>query len=207
MNWKVYRPARRVFPGLVLLGLVLAAPAAWGHGVELFAAVEGTEIRGTLRYADGTRITGAPVRAYDADGALLAETTTDEGGRFTLTPACRCDHRIVGDAGEGHLGSYTVKAGELPASLPADPADEPGDARAPQAGEDSAAPAGEIPADEALEARLEKVVARQLNPLREQLFAYEKTIRFRDIVGGIGYVFGLAGVIVLVKHRKSRPDS
>ena len=62
--------------------------------------------------------------------------------------------------------------------------------------------AGALPND--LDARLEAAVARQLRPLREQLDGYENSIRVRDVMGGIGYLFGLAGLIVMLKHRKAR---
>lgn len=170
---------------MAALGLITTLPA-WGHGVELFATVEGTAIHGMLKYPDGTPIADAPVLAYGPDNVVLGETRTDATGRFELPVRQRCDYRLVGDAGEGHLGAYTVKAEELPLSL----GKLDGGAEA-------------APAD--LDTRIEMAVARQIGPLREQLFGYEKQVRLRDMVGGVGYVFGVAGVIVLLKHRKSRP--
>jgi nickel transport protein len=175
---------------------------AWTHGINLFATVEGTSIQGTLLYADGTPAAEAPVIAYAPDGEVIAEATTDDTGRFVFEARVRVRHRLVGDAGQGHRGLFTIPAEDLPASLP-----EPG---APVSEsvvevapiETSSMEAGALPTD--FEARIEAAVARQLRPLREQIDVYEHRVRIRDVMGGIGYVFGLAGLIVLLKHRSAR---
>jgi nickel transport protein len=109
----------------------------------------------------------------------------------------------VGDAGQGHRGLFTVAEEELPESIPA-----PGELAPVVPATDvdthpaSVAEAQALPAD--FDTRVEAAVARQLRPLREQLNGYETTIRIRDVMGGIGYLFGLAGLIALLKTRKSR---
>lgn len=45
-------------------------------------------------------------------------------------------------------------------------------------------------------------IQKQLNALQEQLHAYERRTRIRDVLGGIGYILGLAGVFALVKSRR-----
>lgn len=37
-------------------------------------------------------------------------------------------------------------------------------------------------------------VAREVNPLREQLDAFQEQVGWRDVVSGLGYIFGLCGV-------------
>ncbi len=185
----------------VLLVLVLA-PVVRAHGINLFATVEGTSIQGTLHYADGTPAANAPVVAFAPDGATIAEATTDETGRFTFQVRVRCRHRLVGDAGQGHRGLFTIAEEDLPESLPG-------------LGEvTSVAPTSVVEtspksnvAEQALpddfDARVEAAIARQLRPLREQINGYETAIRLRDVMGGIGYLFGLAGLIALLKTRKA----
>lgn len=182
-------PGALTLAGYCLIFCLTAAPV-WAHGVDLFARVEGTNIIGSLLYPDGTPIAGAPVRAFAPAGELLAETATDDAGHFSLPITSSTDHRIVGDAGEGHRAEYTVRASELPENLTPE-----GAANAPE---------GAVVSD--LDARIERAVARQVAPLREQLFGYERAVRMRDIAGGIGYVFGLAGIVVLLKYRAPRPE-
>lgn len=190
---------------IAALGLMMAASAAWAHGLNLFATAEGATIQGTLRYADGTPAIGAPIIAYAPDGARIAEASTDATGRFEFQARLRCRHRLVGDAGQGHRGLFTVAAEDLPESLPAPGAPTPFQAPPLTAGDLShmVSDADATPPD--LDARVEAAVARQLRPLREQLNGYETSIRIRDVMGGIGYVFGLAGILALLKSRKSHP--
>lgn len=54
----------------------------------------------------------------------------------------------------------------------------------------------------ALENLITKAVAQQIRPLREQLNAYEDQVRLRDIVGGIGYIVGLAGLAMWLRRRQ-----
>lgn len=189
-------------PAAMLALLMLSPFLAWGHGVELFATVEGHQIHGVLRYADHTPVDGAAVHAYAPDGTIIAESSTGPDGRFILPVTRHTDYRLVGDAGEGHLGEYTIPASELP-HPPADAGStDPGEVVPSGAPLEPGGAPGPIDQD-AMEDRIEQAMARQLAPLREQLFGYERTTRIRDIVGGIGYVFGLAGIVVLLKHRKT----
>lgn len=175
----------------------------WAHGINLFATVEGSSIQGTLLYADGTPAANAPVIAYAPDGEVIAEATTDNTGRFVFEARLRVRHRLVGDAGQGHRGLFTIAEDDLPASLPAPGESLPVPAANEASVEAPAVEASAFPAE--WDARLEAAVARQLRPLREQLDAYEHRIRVRDVMGGIGYLFGLVGLVVLLKHRNRRP--
>ena len=193
---------------LVIVIPMLFAPTGWAHGINLFATVEGSTIQGTLLYADGTPAAKAPVTAFGPNGDVNAEAKTDESGRFSFQTRVRCRHRLVGDAGQGHRGLFTIAAEDLSASLPTtlpEPvAPLPESALAELPGESSVVTPVEADAMHAeFDARLEAAVARQLRPLREQIDRYEKKIRIRDVIGGIGYLFGLVGLVVLLKHRSA----
>ena len=192
-----------IAPRLLIAALLLAiAPLGHAHGINLFATVEGATIQGTLRYADGSPATTAPVTAFAPDGSKIAEAVTDETGRFSLQARVRCRYRLVGDAGQGHRGLFTIAEKELPESLPA-PGEEAPSAPTPAVDTPPASSAGlqTLPAD--FDERVGAAVARQVSSLREQLDGYENRIRIRDVMGGIGYLFGLFGIIVLLKHRNT----
>jgi nickel transport protein len=188
---------------LTTVVLLAVAPVVSAHGITLFATVEGATIQGTLLYADGTPAKSAPVAAFAPDGSKIAEAMTDETGRFAFQARVRCRHRLVGDAGQGHRGLFTVAEEDLPDSLPA-----PGQEAPPvpvSVGETPQAPEAGPPAlPSNFDQQIEAAVARQLRPLREQLNGYETTVRIRDVMGGIGYLFGLAGLLALLKTRKAR---
>jgi nickel transport protein len=55
--------------------------------------------------------------------------------------------------------------------------------------------------DPALTAAIELAVARQLRPLREELAAASSRTSLRDVLGGIGYILGLAGIALWWRTR------
>lgn len=146
------------------------------HGIHVTATVDGRVIRGTAYYHGDTPVRGATVRALDPANEEIGRTTTDEQGRFQLDVAYRCDHRLLVDTGDGHGGELLVTALQLPADLPS--RDGVSSAVTPTA---------------ASEVDLE-TIQHELADLRLLLQQYEQTVRKRDILGAIGFIFGIAGV-------------
>jgi nickel transport protein len=50
-------------------------------------------------------------------------------------------------------------------------------------------------------AAVEQAVARQLRPVREELAAAQGQAGLRDILGGLGWILGIAGVLLWRRHR------
>jgi nickel transport protein len=183
-----------------LVPLLLAALPARAHKAKCFAAVEGDVISGYAWMGGGERARNAPYRVLGPDGSLLREGHTDAEGEFAFAPAGRCDHRILIDAGEGHLAAFTVPAGDLPAGLAAAVAtappaairsDEPGmpASEGPRAPADTAAGGS----GQSLEIIVERAVGRRIAPLQRELAEFQDRQRLQDIVAGLGYIAGLAG--------------
>jgi nickel transport protein len=178
----------------VLLGWWLLPGPALAHQLRMFAAVEGDAINGHVYFGGGAKIAGAQVSLFDSQGGRLRETRTGEGGVFRFAVAQRGDYRLVADAGAGHVAEFVITADEFP-----EPPGTDG-ARAavvsPPGGSYAAAETASTPppvAENDLQRTLESIVTRQIRPLREQLDAYEQQVRWHDVLGGIGYIFGLAG--------------
>jgi nickel transport protein len=53
-------------------------------------------------------------------------------------------------------------------------------------------------------AAIERAVARQVRPLREDALAAREAVQFRDVLGGIGYILGLAGLGLWWRCRRSQ---
>ncbi|WP_343867009.1 hypothetical protein [Caenispirillum bisanense] len=53
-----------------------------------------------------------------------------------------------------------------------------------------------------LEDTIARAVAREVNPLREQLEAYEEKVRLHDILGGLGWIAGLTGIAFYILARR-----
>ena len=163
--------------------------AGWAHKLNVFAHVEGQTIRGTAYFGSGTPAQGVSVVAFDPTGKELGRTTTDSQGLFSLEAHKRCDHKLVVETADGHGAKYTISAAELPADLPA------GAGSAVPAKSTSGpvvATAGPISGDETAK-KLDALHA-EIIQLRVQLDQYEQRIRFRDVLGGIGFILGISGI-------------
>ena len=112
---------RVLAPMFLTLLLVASASPAEAHRLKAFATVEGSTIMGSAYFPGMGVARGVDVQVLAPDGSLLAETATDDQGRFTVKVRQRVDHRIIVDSGDGHRAEYLVRADELPESLPGPP--------------------------------------------------------------------------------------
>jgi nickel transport protein len=181
--------------GLVLT--VITGPAL-AHKLRVFALPEGNRISGYTYFGGGERVSGITVRMFGPNGEALGEVVSDDRGGFVFEAKARVDHRLEADAGSGHLAEFVVRAEDLSAGV----GDEPAGPAAPMTPTTGFAPTGMTAAVSTppsvvtppLEEQIERAVARQLRPLREQLEQYEQSVRWHDVLGGIGYILGLAGL-------------
>jgi len=112
-------------------------------------------------------------------------------------------HTFLLNTGDGHQASYTVAAEELGNNLPAPP--NHSNLLSPN----STAVTSPIPVNSTATAispqELEKLLDKTIRPLREQLETYQEKIYLHDILGGIGYIFGIMGLIFYWgTHQKNR---
>lgn len=49
--------------------------------------------------------------------------------------------------------------------------------------------------------------ASQIGQLRQELAEFREEIRFRDVIGGIGYIFGVAGLLAWLRARRKERDT
>ncbi len=203
---------RRWTIGLIL-GVVLLLPGvAHAHKVVAYADAYGTEVEGGAAFSSGDPITGAKVTVYFPDGKVALETKCDENGEFAFEAPYRCTYRVVVDAGEGHKAEARVREENLDASLPpykggGAPAAAPTSeavaettAEAPDAVAGAAA-AGVSP-DVAAE-RIDEALKKRLRPLNERIDQLTEKMWFRDILGSIGFIFGVFGVAFYVLGKRS----
>jgi nickel transport protein len=199
-----------------LLWLLAPGPAL-AHKLNLFAAAEGRVIRGEVYFAGGGKAADVPVRVQSASGEPLAALRSGADGGFAYKATAAVDHQIIAETPDGHRASWLVRAAELGGAFPqGDDADAgaSSSAAAPLQAADrpalaaAAAAATEIGAAEArldpdLIAAIERAVARQVRPLREAAAAARDAAGFRDVLGGIGYIVGLAGLGLWWQCRRS----
>ena len=206
---------------LSLCLLFASAPLASAHRVNIFAYVDGGEIQVECGFNRSQKVRQGTVEVFDAaTGDKLLQGTTDDGGvfRFPVTAAIRdAGHdmtvRII--AGEGHQNEWTVAADELKAATVASVASvpagsgtsAPAPAPAVEAVSVAAVPAG-TPAvsggatPEEVERIVNAALDAKLSPIKHLLAEQvEAGPSLRDIIGGIGWIFGLVGVAAYCRRR------
>ncbi len=179
-----------------VLSMLLGAVSAEAHQLYVHTLARGRAIEGRAYFQGDLPAAGALVRIYDAAGDLQGETTTDEHGQFRFECRQRADHRVVVDDGAGHRAVSTVRGEDLSPELGA----EPGESRLP-------APGG---SDLSVAAELQSLNS-QIVQLRRELDAYRVQVRWRDLIGGVGYLVGVLGLWFFVagtlRQRAWRPAS
>lgn len=179
------------------------AGSAFAHKVGVFAYSDGNTVHVEGYFADGAGCKNCAVAAFDkATGEKLAEGKTDQEGMFSFPapPAAKGETgtvetlKIVLDAGLGHGGEFLLALGEdgtreAPPSSGIPGMDDPG----------GTGPAPALPdgLDEALDRKLAPIVA-EMRRLRQ---AQERP-GITEILGGIGYIVGLAGLAAYLAYRK-----
>lgn len=184
---------------MALLLASMAASPAYAHKLKVFATATGRTIDGQVYFVGAGPAPGATVIIETTGGAPLATLHADGEGRFAFIAATHADHVIRVDTGDGHSARAVIAADELPADSPA--MDEGANVPTVPAPNAAVAPAPPSPATD-LENAVGRAVAHQLKPLREQLNAYEDELRLRDLLGGLGYIFGLAGIVLWLRARR-----
>lgn len=190
----------RGLAGLARMGLAIAVlasiptPTAWAHKMIVFAAVQDGKIQGEVYYQDGSPAQRVKVAILGPGGGTLGAVDSDDDGKFVYQPRVRCAHTFVADGGFGHRAEYTLPAAQLPTTLPTDDAGQPEPQGAATAGRTDAqhvhpAPAGSQPE---LAAEIGDL-NRQIVALRADLEKWKSALRLQDVLGGVGYIFGILG--------------
>jgi nickel transport protein len=202
---------------ILLATLVLPSPGL-AHRVTVFAWVDGDTVRTTSQFSRSNKVHSGLIEVMDAaTGELLVSGRTNDQGEFSfeIPPAVRTrgmDLRVALKAGEGHAGEWIVPATEYIAQNGPAPVQQPNMQTPPKSAETSgqaaASPAVTQPpsADiQAIEQAVERALDRKLAPvtrmLAEQMQAGPSAT---EIVGGIGWLMGLAGLGAWFAARKKK---
>lgn len=199
---------KRTFAATLVLALVLAAPAS-AHRLKIFAHVAGDTIAGYGFYIGGGRPQGVEVTFSDGAGREIGTATTGADGAYSFTPPGSGTYRLKINGGDGHFAEATVAfTSEGDAGVPATPTETPS-SHAENQPSASALPA--IPAQSSaelspqtvrlIEESVDKAVSRQITPLLEAYDAADGKVRFNDIIGGLGWIVGLAGLYLWFRAR------
>lgn len=215
--FSLLRGRARLAAALLFAVLCLCrADAAQAHRVNIFAWLEGDTVVTECSFRRNSPVRGGTVIVLDdVDGGELLRGTTDDDGRFAfpVPQAVRNGHglRIRINAGEGHQNEWRMEAAEFAGISPAAGfASPPTPAPATTTTGAGAPSRTDAPATQPLPLTREELTAvvnaaleRQLGPIRRELAARgQEGPRLQDIVGGLGWIMGLAGMGLYFARRR-----
>ena len=190
---------------------------ASAHNVVGGVYAEGFTIEGEAGFSNGAMANaGTVVKVSDTSGTPLGEAMTDDEGYFVFIAKKRITHVFEINMGAGHILKMQLPAEELPDNLDDKSASQPSsNAAAPTsditqtsvsdgqvANTNQAANNQTVTQKQITPLMLEKAIAKQIKPLRREISALKEKSGLRDIIGGIGYIFGLLGLVAFLRERK-----
>jgi nickel transport protein len=199
-----------------VLAIAIASSPAQAHLLKVFATVEGGSVSGYGFFVGGGRPEGSALIITDKDGRELYKGTTDERGAFSWSPPQPQMMTVTIDAGDGHVAHANLAAerfgiastgqaqavNEGPVNVAASPppaADAPASSNGLVGCGPSTMPAN---LNGLIANAVDTAVARQVRPLMEAYSESDGRARLNDVVGGVGMIFGLAGVAMWATARR-----
>ena len=163
------------------------------HKVIIFAWVEGDTVFTESKFSGGKKATGALVLVFDKEGTQLLEGKTDNKGEFSFKIPKLTDLRIVLNAAMGHKAEWRIHESEIKEAR--------GVSEKKRTGGSSQTIAVGLSKEEIKEL-IEESLDRKLRPIvRMMNESQSKGPSVTEILGGIGYIFGLMGVAIYFKNR------
>lgn len=195
------RGGHRVLVGMFfLLFLCSFASPVYAHKVHIFAYADGDLIKTESRFNGGRPAKNCDVSVTFSGGKdIIVTGKSDEQGVFHFQkPAAAGDLDIVITCGDGHRGSWLLAAEEFLA-----------DENKPASHVHPQPPAAALKVkghDEMLLRELiSEEVEKKIAPLRRSLaLLAEKKTTLQDVLGGIGYLLGLAGLASYMKFKNKK---
>ena len=186
---------------LVLFGsfITMVSSNAFAHKVNIFAYVEGDMVCTESYFPDGRKVEGGVIEVYDSQGNRLLEGKTNKEGLFDFKIPKKDDLKIVLIASMGHKNSYTLSASEMAEAGEPQQADVE---ETKEVREQTTTAVAQLDLDQ-IKSIIDASLDEKLKPIMRQLAkAEQRGISFTEVMGGIGYIFGIMGLIMYFSSRR-----
>jgi len=172
-----------------------------GHKINIFATVEGNKIYTQSYASDGGKIKGGTIEVYDKAGNKILTGITDSLGEFSFNIPKKDDLKIVVIGGMGHRAETIISAQDLPEI------DNPKLEKTqfkPKKESVQSPVITNVEIDTIVIKRLiEDAFDRKFHSVIKLIAEQKKErVRFTDIIGGIGYIFGIIGIFAYFMGKK-----
>jgi len=184
-----------LFASILIISTNLPALA---HKVIIFAWVEGDTVFTESKFSDGKKAINSQVLVFDKEGTQLLEGKTDNKGEFSFKIPKLTDLRIVLNAAMGHKAEWRIAESEI---------NEAGGVSEKKRAGGSSQPIAVGLSKEEIKELIEDSLDRKLRPIvRMMNESQSKGPSVTEILGGIGYIFGLMGVAIYFKNRGKKRE-
>lgn len=210
---------RRWFLCILFTGLwlVFSNVPALAHKVMIFAWVEGDTVYTQSKFSGGRKAKNSTVVVYDNEGNQLLEGKTDKEGQFSFKVPRKTDLKIVLKGSMGHMAEWNIPAEQITGQGDVSWRNTP-EVKDKAATKEAVCLSTDVktsrelpvPAavglsrqdiqdliDESLDRKLAPIVTMLADPL-------DRGPRLTDVIGGIGYIFGLVGVALYFANRRKK---
>ena len=197
-----------------VIWLVFFHVPASAHRVMIFAWIEGDTVYTQSKFSGGKRVKNSVVVVYDNEGNRLVEGTTDDEGEFAFKVPKKTDLKIVLNASMGHMAEWEIPVEEIIGQAQPSQraragvevaAEEAGSLVGTKTSSEVLVPAAVSLSREEIKVLIDESLDRKLAPLLNMLAdSLDRGPRLNEVIGGIGYIFGLIGVAFYVATRRKR---
>ncbi|MDA3969745.1 MAG: hypothetical protein PF442_00175 [Desulfobulbaceae bacterium] len=178
------------------------------HKVRIFAYAEGNTIVGETAFSGGRAAKDSLIIVQDAASAkpLLTCRTDDHGQfRFQIPEEARkgqLNLRIIINTGEGHRGEWLLEAAEYLGDGEGESVSTRDQKSVAEVALASMTTKPSTTDEELIRRVVEEAMDKKLSPIKRMLAeSQNKGPSLQDILGGIGYILGLAGIIAYIKSN------
>ena len=185
-------------PIVCLYIFLLTTSMAYSHNVYLFAWAEGDTIFTESYFSGNKKVNEGLIRVLDLTGKELLQGKTNEMGEFSFKIPQQTDMRIILESSTGHGAEYLFKVDDFSDTS------ESLDKKEEDTVSFTTSPLTKDMDMAEIRAIIEEVIDSRLGPISRRLakLQEEKGPGLTEIIGGIGYLFGIMGVIMYLRARK-----
>ena len=191
---------KKIFLSVILLFI---STSLFAHKVNIFYYAENNTLYLETYFSDGTKCRNSDIAVFDKKtNKKIIEGKTDKEGKFSFKIPNNDDLKIVLNAEMGHRAEVVVKSSEWLENDNSSNGDEQSVSDKTNA---DILKVKHITGNytECDYKKFEKILDKKLKPvLRELALLKADKPSFNEIFGGIGYIFGLFGIIFYFKAKK-----
>ncbi|HOK56225.1 MAG TPA: hypothetical protein PKV21_00015 [bacterium] len=166
----------------------------FAHKINIFTYKEGNKIFVEGYFQDGSPCKNSPVEVYNEKSEKILDGKTDEKGIFSFDIPDAEKIKIVLTADMGHKVETEMELKKKTEIKKEEKKVEKKEEKTEiQKGID----------EEKIKEIVEESVEKAINPLIKEIEKEKQKIKLTDIIGGIGYIFGILGIYLYFRGRSS----